>query len=77
MRLFVGRWKDAIGSEFGSRHTQYGMFCSGTMVVTTGMAWRKFDWDWATELVDRCMAGYDPPEPPDASGPVWDRKGST
>ena len=40
VRLFVGRWKDAIGSEFGSRHTQYGMFCSGTMVVTTGMAWR-------------------------------------
>ena len=37
------------------------MFYSGPKVVTTGMAYRTFDWDRATDLVDRCMAGYDVP----------------
>ena len=70
VKLFKLAW-DAVGSEFGSRHTQYEMFYSGPMVVTTGMAYRTFDWDRATDLVDRCMAGYDlavgpgTPEAPD------------
>ena len=42
VRLFVARRKDAIGSEFCSRHPQYGMFYSGPTVVTTGMVWRNF-----------------------------------
>ena len=53
------------------------MFYSGPKVVTTGMAYRTFDWDRATDLVDRCLAGYDPPEPPGASGPPRDGRGST
>ena len=40
------------------------MFYSGPKVVTTGMAYRTFDWDRATALVDRCMAGYDLPAGP-------------
>ena len=63
VKLFKLAW-DAVGSEFGSRHTQYEMFYSGPKVVTTGMAYRTFDWDRATALVDRCMAGYDLPAGP-------------
>ena len=61
VKLFKMAW-DAVGSEFGSRHTQYEMFYSGPRVVTTGMAFRTFDWDRATSLVDRCLARYDLPE---------------
>ena len=50
---------DAIGSEFGSRHTQYEMFYAGARFVTTGHSYRTFDWPGATRLVDDAMAGYD------------------
>ena len=76
VKLFKLAW-DAIGSEFGSRHTQYEMFYSGPKVVTTGMAYRTFDWNRATDLVDRCMAGYDLPEGPDMPGAPKDRRDST
>ena len=76
VKLFKLAW-DAIGSEFGSRHTQYEMFYSGPKVVTTGMAYRTFDWERATDLVDRCMAGYDLPQGPDTPGPPQDRRDST
>ena len=76
VKLFKLAW-DAIGSEFGSRHTQYEMFYSGPKVVTTGMAYRTFDWDRATGLVDRCMADYDLPQGPGTAGPSQDRRDST
>lgn len=60
VKLFKLAW-DAVGSEFGSRHHQYEMFYSGPKVVTTGMAYRTFDWDRATALVDRCLDGIDTP----------------
>ena len=53
------------------------MFYSGPKVVTTGMAYRTFDWDRATGLVDRCMADYDLPQGPGTAGPPQDRRDST
>jgi len=50
---------DAIGSEFGSRHTQYEMFYAGARFVTAGHSYRTFDWAGATKLVDDAMSGYD------------------
>ena len=61
VKLFKLAW-DAVGSEFGSRHSQYEMFYSGPKVVTTGMAFRTFDWDRATALVDRCLESFDLPD---------------
>jgi 4-hydroxyphenylacetate 3-monooxygenase len=49
---------DAIGSEFGSRHTQYEMFYAGARFVTCAHSFRTFDWAGATKLVDNMMAGY-------------------
>ena len=61
VKLFKLAW-DAVGSEFGSRHSQYEMFYSGPKVVTTGMAFRTFDWDRATAIVDRCLESFDLPD---------------
>ena len=61
VKLFKLAW-DAVGSEFGSRHHQYEMFYSGPKVVTTGMAFRTFDWDRATSLVDTCMEDITTPD---------------
>ena len=60
VKLFKLAW-DAIGSEFGSRHTQYEMFYSGPRVVTTGMAFRTFQWERTTDLVDDCLRSYESP----------------
>src|SRR6201993_708477 len=46
---------DAIGSEFGSRHTQYEMFYAGARFVTSGHSYRTFDWAGAKALVDGLM----------------------
>lgn len=58
VKFLKAAW-DAIGSEFGSRHTQYEMFYAGARFVTTGHSYRTFDWDGATRMVDDLMAGYD------------------
>ena len=58
VRLLKAAW-DAIGSEFGSRHTQYEMFYAGARFVTAGHSYRTYDWDNATALVDRMTSGYD------------------
>jgi 4-hydroxyphenylacetate 3-monooxygenase len=50
---------DAIGTEFGSRHTQYEMFYAGARFVTTGHSYRTFDWAGATRMVDDALGGYD------------------
>src|SRR5499427_4333687 len=50
---------DAIGSEFGSRHTQYEMFYAGARFVTTGHSYRTFDWNSASGMIDVLLATYD------------------
>ena len=57
VKLFKLAW-DAVGSEFGSRHLQYEMFYAGADMVTRGHAFRTYDWEQATGMVDRFMAGY-------------------
>jgi 4-hydroxyphenylacetate 3-monooxygenase len=62
VKLFKLAW-DAVGSEFGSRHLQYEMFYSGATMVTRGHAFRSYDWDRATGMVDDVMKGYGLPQP--------------
>jgi 4-hydroxyphenylacetate 3-monooxygenase len=57
---------DAVGSEFGSRHTQYEMFYAGATFVTKAHSFRTYDWDRATGLVDAMLDGYDLPVDPPA-----------
>ena len=57
VKFLKAAW-DAIGSEFGSRHTQYEMFYAGARFVTTGHSYRTFDWDGATGMVDGLMNTY-------------------
>jgi 4-hydroxyphenylacetate 3-monooxygenase len=58
VKFLKAAW-DAIGSEFGSRHTQYEMFYAGARFVTTGHSFRTFDWADAKGMVDSLMASYD------------------
>src|SRR5919108_1153183 len=51
VKLFKLAW-DAVGSEFGSRHTQYEMFYAGAAFVTRSHSFRTFDWDRCTRMVD-------------------------
>ncbi len=51
---------DAIGSEFGSRHTQYEMFYAGARFVTCGHSFRTYDWKAAEALVENMLANDDP-----------------
>jgi len=57
VKFLKAAW-DAVGSEFGSRHTQYEMFYAGARFVTAGHSYRTFDWDGATGLVDSLMESY-------------------
>lgn len=50
---------DAVGSEFASRHLQYEMFYAGAGFVTKGHSYRTYDWERATQMVDRMLDGYD------------------
>ena len=56
--LIKAAW-DAVGSEFGSRHTQYEMFYAGARFVTCGHSFRTFDWKSAGGLVDSLLSSYD------------------
>ncbi|MDE0057373.1 MAG: hypothetical protein OXP07_04560, partial [Defluviicoccus sp.] len=47
------------GSEFASRHAQYEMFYAGAQFVTRGHAYRTYDWQAATGLVDEMLSRYD------------------
>jgi 4-hydroxyphenylacetate 3-monooxygenase len=58
VKLLKAAW-DAIGSEFGSRHTQYEMFYAGARFVTSGHSFRTYDWDAATGMVDGLLATYE------------------
>ncbi len=57
VKLLKLAW-DAVGSEFASRHLQYEMFYAGAQFVTRGHSFRTYDWDRATGMADRVMAGY-------------------
>ena len=61
VKLFKLAW-DAIGSEFGSRHTQYEMFYAGAQFAVRNHSFRTYDWEKATGMVDHFMSGYDLPE---------------
>jgi 4-hydroxyphenylacetate 3-monooxygenase len=65
VKFLKAAW-DAIGSEFGSRHTQYEMFYAGARFVTTGHSYRTFDWDGANGMVDSLLATYDLADEPSA-----------
>jgi 4-hydroxyphenylacetate 3-monooxygenase len=58
VKLLKAAW-DAIGSEFGSRHTQYEMFYAGARFVATGHSYRTFDWAAARGMVDQLLSTYD------------------
>ena len=53
---------DAIGSEFGSRHTQYEMFYSGPPFVQRMRMFGSYKWDEATALVDDVLASTELPK---------------
>ncbi len=58
VKVLKAAW-DAIGSEFGSRHTQYEMFYAGARFVTTGHSYRTFDWGEAGGLVEHLLSTYE------------------
>ena len=58
VRVLKSAW-DAIGSEFGSRHTQYEMFYAGARFVTAGHSFRTYDWAGGTAMVDHLIHSYD------------------
>jgi 4-hydroxyphenylacetate 3-monooxygenase len=58
VKVLKAAW-DAVGSEFGSRHTQYEMFYAGARFVTTGHSFRTFDWAGGTAMIDHLLSSYD------------------
>lgn len=57
VKFFKLAW-DAVGSEFASRHNQYEMFYAGASFVTKGHAYRNYDWNRASGLVERMLGSY-------------------
>lgn len=57
VKFLKAAW-DAIGSEFGSRHTQYEMFYAGAQFVTAGHSFRTYGWEASDNLVDRLMSSF-------------------
>jgi 4-hydroxyphenylacetate 3-monooxygenase len=64
VKLFKLVW-DMIGSEFGSRHLQYEMFYAGAPFLVRSRMSQVYDFDRASALVDRALAGYDLDTRPD------------
>ena len=58
VKAFKLAW-DAIGSEFGSRHTTYEMFYAAPNFMNQTMAFDSYDWERATGMVERMLASYD------------------
>jgi 4-hydroxyphenylacetate 3-monooxygenase len=69
IKLMKLAW-DALGSEFASRHVQYEMFYAGAPMVTRNHAFRTFDWNAATSLVDNLMSTYSAPGSSAGAGDV-------
>jgi 4-hydroxyphenylacetate 3-monooxygenase len=59
VKLLKAAW-DAIGSEFGSRHTQYEMFYAGARYVAAAHSYRTFDWAAARGMVDDLLSTDNP-----------------
>lgn len=57
VKFLKAAW-DALGSEFGSRHTQYEMFYAGAQFVTAGHSFRTYAWNDASRLVDQLLASF-------------------
>jgi 4-hydroxyphenylacetate 3-monooxygenase len=57
VKFLKAAW-DAVGSEFGSRHTQYEMFYAGARFVTAAHSFRTYDWNAATGIVDSLLSSY-------------------
>jgi 4-hydroxyphenylacetate 3-monooxygenase len=49
---------DVVGSEYGSRHTQYEMFYAGATFVTRGHSFRCYDWAASSALLDGFLGSY-------------------
>jgi 4-hydroxyphenylacetate 3-monooxygenase len=49
---------DVVGSEYGSRHTQYEMFYAGATFVTRGHSFRCYDWAASSALLDQFLGSY-------------------
>jgi 4-hydroxyphenylacetate 3-monooxygenase len=58
VKLLKAAW-DALGSEFGSRHTQYEMFYAGARFVAAGHSYRTYDWAVARGMVDHLLSTYE------------------
>ncbi len=58
VKFLKAAW-DAVGSEFGSRHTQYEMFYAGAQFVTAGHSFRTYGWDGSAKLLDRLLSSFD------------------
>jgi 4-hydroxyphenylacetate 3-monooxygenase len=58
VKLLKAAW-DALGSEFGSRHTQYEMFYAGARFVAAGHSYRTYDWAAARGMVDHLLFTYE------------------
>jgi 4-hydroxyphenylacetate 3-monooxygenase len=58
VKLLKAAW-DALGSEFGSRHTQYEMFYAGARFVAAGHSYRTYDWAAARGMVDHLLSTYE------------------
>ena len=56
IKLFNLAW-DAIGSEFGSRHTQYEMFYAGPTFSSRMRNFGAIDWELESESVDELLKG--------------------
>jgi 4-hydroxyphenylacetate 3-monooxygenase len=57
VKFLKAAW-DAVGTEFGSRHTQYEMFYAGAQFVTAGHSFRTFDWADSDRLVMNLLDSY-------------------
>ena len=57
VKFLKAAW-DAVGSEFGSRHTQYEMFYAGAQFVTAGHCFRTYGWDGSAKLVDHLLSSF-------------------
>jgi 4-hydroxyphenylacetate 3-monooxygenase len=57
VKFLKAAW-DAVGSEFGSRHTQYEMFYAGAQFVTAGHSYRTYAWNDAQALVKSLLASF-------------------
>ena len=57
MKFLKAAW-DAVGSEFGSRHTQYEMFYAGRAVRDRRPQLPHLRWGEAGGMVDRLLASF-------------------